>query len=399
MSLLERLDDLAPTLARHAVEDDRDQGHFPTASFDAMGPTGLLMASVPAEHGGAGLGARPGGDALSLWTLTRRIAAIDLSLARCWEGHGNAMLLLAENATQAQQARWFRGVAEHGQRWAVWSGEPQKRLPGQRAAFGTHVQRVPGGYRITGSKVFATGATGVQWAILLVSTAGPGGARHATGDAEELRMLCCEMSDPTIHTDASWWEPLGMRATVSHKICFEDTFIPDDQEIGRPGAYLLDRWQARFTPHYAASFLGAAEGAYAYALDCVHTRGQAEDPHVQHRVGRMSIDLQTGRLWLAEVARHWAEQRVAEAELEGLRTRWLAEQLATNVVQHAMHLGGARALLRPSPLERIVRDLAFYTRHDNLDSLLSTIGAAELGERHDVSFFREPAPKPTPATS
>jgi hypothetical protein len=48
-------------------------------------------------------------------------------------------------------------------------------------------------------------------------------------------------------------------------------------------------------------------------------------------------------------------------------------------------------LLRPSPLERIYRDLSFYVRHDNADHILATIGRGLLGEPHDRSFFGTPS--------
>jgi hypothetical protein len=44
--------------------------------------------------------------------------------------------------------------------------------------------------------------------------------------------------------------------------------------------------------------------------------------------------------------------------------------------------------VRPSPIERILRDLTFYLRHDNDDHILATIGRAPLGEAHDPSFYK-----------
>jgi alkylation response protein AidB-like acyl-CoA dehydrogenase len=58
-------------------------------------------------------------------------------------------------------------------------------------------------------------------------------------------------------------------------------------------------------------------------------------------------------------------------------------------VEHAVHTCGARALIQPSPLERILRDVSIYTRHDDDDQLLATIGKAILGQLHDRSFFNK----------
>ncbi|HXW24566.1 MAG TPA: hypothetical protein VEK73_07460, partial [Xanthobacteraceae bacterium] len=51
---------------------------------------------------------------------------------------------------------------------------------------------------------------------------------------------------------------------------------------------------------------------------------------------------------------------------------------------------GARSLIKPSPIERIYRDLGFYVRHDSDDQVLATIGRGVLGEGADTSFFRTP---------
>jgi alkylation response protein AidB-like acyl-CoA dehydrogenase len=101
----------------------------------------------------------------------------------------------------------------------------------------------------------------------------------------------------------------------------------------------------------------------------------------------MSINLETGHLWLRHVAQLWESGQVAAARVAGARARFLVEQLAEDTVKRAIRACGARALNRPSPLERIYRDLSFYVRHDNADHVLAMIGRADLGIDHDVSFF------------
>jgi alkylation response protein AidB-like acyl-CoA dehydrogenase len=385
-ALVDRVAELArERFAPRAACYDRDAA-FPAEDFADLHAAGLHAPTVPKEHGGLGLGPFRG-DAFTLWMMTKEIAKADLSLARCWEGHANSLLLLDAMASPEQQARWFPRVVERGEKWVVWSGEPQARAPGEPSKFGTALERVDGGWLVEGSKVFCTSAGGAQWAILLVNTAGPGGARHTTSP-ETLLMLACELADSTIELDGSWWEPIGMRGTVSHLVRFHRTFIPADHQIGAPGGYLSGGWQAAFAPHYAASFLGAAEGAFEYALEHLTAQSKRDDPYVQHHVARMSIHLETAHLWLRHVARLWDEGRREEAQLAGSRARHLVEHLAEETVHHAIRACGARALIRPSPLERILRDLTFYIRHDNDDQVLATIGKAVLGQPFDLSFYK-----------
>lgn len=360
---------------------------FPAEDFDDLFSAGLHVAAVPKKYGGLGFGPYIG-DAFTLWMMTKELAKADLSLARCWEGHANSMVLLDGMANESQKARWFEGVLKRGDKWVAWSGEPQSRAPGENSRFGTTVEQVEGGYIIDGTKVFATSAGGAQWAILLINTAGPGGARHAEASPETLLLMACDLSDSTVTFDDSWWNPIGMRGTVSHLARFDKTFIPQANLIGYPGQYLKEGWQTCFIPHYAASFLGAAEGAYDYAMEYLKTQGKGGDPYVQQHVAQMSMNIETAHLWLRHVANMWERGDHEEAKLAGSRARHVIEHLAEDVVRRCIRACGARCLNRPSPIERIYRDLSFYVRHDNDDHILAMIGKSLLGESYDPSFYK-----------
>jgi alkylation response protein AidB-like acyl-CoA dehydrogenase len=378
---------LVETFAKRADGYDRTAS-FPMADFDDLFAAGLLAPTVPVSHGGQGLGPVRG-NTLGLWLMTKRLAAADLSLARCWEGHTNSMVLIDALGSEAQKSRWFDGVVRHGEKWVAWSGEPRAPKPGQTKAFGTTVRREGGGWIVDGTKVFATSAIGADWAILLVDTAGPGGARNSTSaSGAGVLMLACELADPSVSVDSSWWDPIGMRATASHLVRFDHTYIPDSQRIGEAGDYLRQGWQTAFIPHYAASFLGAAEAAYEYALEYVARQHKNTDPYVQQRVGAMNVAVETGGLWLKHVAGLWDSGRRSEARMAGSQARHLVEHLALDTVEHCVRACGARCLVRPSPVERIQRDLLFYVRHDNDDHILAAIGRSALGETHDPSFHK-----------
>ena len=319
---------------------------FPAEDFDDLFRSGLLAPVIPKEYGGLGLGPYRG-EIFTLWMMTKEIAKADLSLARCWEGHVNSLVLLDGIANDEQKERWFEGVVKHGDKWVAWSGEPQARKPGEKLRFGTTVTEVDGGYVIEGNKVFSTSAGGAQWAILLVSTAGPGGVRHTTASLDTQLMMACDLSDPTVEVDTSWWDPIGMRATASHLVHFRKTFIPETNLIGYPGQYLKEGWQTCFIPHYAATFLGAAEAAYDYAFEYVTSQNKIEDPYIQHHIGQMSVNVETVHLWLRHVARLWETGKYPEAQIAGSRARHVAEHLAEETVKHCIRACGARCLVRP----------------------------------------------------
>ena len=353
---VERIRELAVGIFAERAEGYDAAAEFPAQDFDDLYRASLHSPCVPECYGGLGLG--PEHDTLTLWLMTVELARANMSLARCWEGHVNAQVLIAALGSNEQKERWFEGIVSRGDLWVAWSGEPQASVPGQKAAFGTSLERVPGGYILRGTKAYATSAGHARWAILLVNAAGPGGARHATAPADQLFLLGCDLSQPGVSYDSSWWNPIGMRATVSYMVRFDDVFIPDEDVIGRPGQYLHEGWQTRFSPHYAATFLGGAEAAYEYALASIHKQQRTDDPYVAHRIAGMSLNIETAHLWLKHVAELWDHQRVEEAKVAAPKVRYLVEKLATETLDHCIRACGARALLKPSPVERIYRDLS-----------------------------------------
>jgi alkylation response protein AidB-like acyl-CoA dehydrogenase len=97
-----------------------------------------------------------------------------------------------------------------------------------------------------------------------------------------------------------------------------------------------------FTPHYAASFLGAAEAAYEYAIGYVARQGKQDDPYVQHRVGGMAVNVESAHLWLRHVAGLWDAGRHEDAASAGSRARHAVEHLALGTLDHCVRVCGAR---------------------------------------------------------
>ena len=141
--------------------------------------------------------------------------------------------------------------------------------------------------------------------------------------------------------------------------------------------------------------LGGAEAAYEYALASIKSQKRQDDPYVAHRIAQMSMNVETADLWLRHVAQLWDQTRVDEAKIAGIRARCAVEKLAMEIIDHSVRACGARSLVKPSPVERIYRDLSIYVRHDNFDQILATIGYQVLGREYDSSFFT-PSPANAP---
>ncbi len=414
----------ASRFAPRAAAYDRNSA-FPAEDFDDLYEHGFLAATVPREYGGLGVG-HTAGDPLTLWLITKAIAKGDLSLARCWEGHANAVDQMADLAVPELRERVFRMIVEDGMRLVLWGSEPPRppgdqppqegqqggeqtrppqtgagqardqtsapaarpNAPAPGSARRTTAKRVHGGWLLNGVKQFATSAGGATHAI--VSATAPD-ERGEDDPMSGRGSFIVEMTTPGLRIDEAWWHSLGMRSTVSHMVYLEDVFVPQEWEYRRAQSD-LQSWQARFIPQFAASFIGAAEAAYDFTLPYLRERGKENDPYVQHHVASMRVSLELAQTYLQHTAGLWASGQVTEAALASNIFRVAAEEQTTNVVSRAIRACGATALLEQHPLGRIQRDLQTYVRHENVDRLTATVGRASLGLNYDPGFSRDLQP-------
>jgi alkylation response protein AidB-like acyl-CoA dehydrogenase len=373
--LLARTGEIAKACASEAAALD-EEGRFPAEAFARIGAAGLLSAPLPRALGGLGLGSEPGGT-LPLLRALKMLGRGDLSVARIYEGHVNALFLTGLFGTTAQRER-AAADARAGKLFAVWNTEG-----------GDGVRFVPlpgGGYRLAGSKLFTSGALQIERALI--------GGRLPDGGWQ----LCLVPIDEVrVAADASVWKPLGMRASVSQKVDFTGVEVPDEALIGGPGDYNRQLWLSGGAIRFAAAQLGAAEALFDMLRSDLRSRDRTSDPFQRARAGEAAIAVRGGELWLRDAA----------AVLDGMPAAFRADPppdaaTAARVVAHAnlMRMAidaaclqvlelvdrsiGMRGLLRPHPVERIGRDLRLYLRQPAPDAALATAGAYVLETEGDA---------------
>lgn len=387
-ALIEAARGLTPIFAGRARRYDEDNA-FPAEDFEDLRQAGLLSTSVPREHGGAGI-SMSNGDPLSQWRITSAVAAGDLSLGRCYEGHINTVDLINVFGSEQLKRKVYPEVVAGRMRFVIWGSEPirqdsqdlYKRLSGQTIAT-----KVPGGWRLNGVKAFATSAGGASHVIITAAVDDP-----SLSPLEQQLWFMVDANTPGIGIDRSWWHSLGMRATVSHRVELKDVFAAEDARLFSTKEYLDRLWQARFIPHFSASFLGAATAAYDFAVAYIQQRGKTGDAIVQHQVAQMKVALDLLDSHLVATAQAWTSGDHAAAGLKSNICRAMGEMQAMEVVHLAVRMCGATALLENFPLGRILRDLQTYVRHESIDRILTTIGRACLGLDYDPNFARTDKP-------
>ncbi len=362
--LLETAAWIADEIAALAAGSD-DERSFPVAEFRLIREAGLLAAPLARELGGSGLDGSPD-TALELLLFLEELGRGNLSVGRVYEGHVNALHLIQTFGTAQQVNRAASDVNERGLFFGVWNTEA-----------GDGVKIVPlgdGRYRLDGAKTFASGAGYVQRPI--VPGALPDGG---------WQMTIVPVDEVVVEIDPSWWQPIGMRASASYRIDFTGIEIAQDDLLGAPGDYHRQPWFSAGAVRFAAVQLGGAVALLDALRDYLRGLERTGDPFQRMRAGQAAIAVETGNLWLSGAARHVdltpdaartddPAPSIAYANM----TRLAIERVCQEVMQLVEHAVGARGLLRPHPVERIVRDLTLYLRQPAPDAALTNAGAYAL---------------------
>jgi alkylation response protein AidB-like acyl-CoA dehydrogenase len=362
---------LAPRLAERAAGHDA-AGAFPADDFADLKAAGLLGLMVPPRLGGPGagfadyaevamaLGAGAGATAL----VFNMHASVTGALAQTPDDVARALGVPESYFAMRDEAL---RTAAGGCLFAVAMSE---RGAGSRLSqITTSYEPAGGGFRITGSKTFVSGAGHAD--VYLVAA--------KRGDAVSHFLV---PAGPGITVEPTW-DSMGMRATGSHDVHLDVTVGSDALLGGMEGltlllAQVMPQW---LVASYAAVYVGVARSAVDAAVDHLQKRGLTHLPAVRARVGRAETRVEAARLTVLEAAR-----RVDAAPGDPDTNRWvwraklLAGETAMEVGASMLEAAGTSATRRGSPLERIYRDARCGSLQPaTSDVCADWLGAAALG--------------------
>jgi alkylation response protein AidB-like acyl-CoA dehydrogenase len=215
-------------------------------------------------------------------------------------------------------------------------------------------ERVDGGFRVTGRKIFGSGAPAGQ---LLITSA-------PYDDPSEGAMVLhfpVALDAPGVQV-ADTWYALGMRATGSHDVVLDGVFVPDAAiSLRRPRGKWHPFFNAIVTiavPMFMSAYLGVAEAARELAVQQVHRK--REDPDVWYAVGEMDNALTTAQLAVQAMVDLCADYAfapdVATANAVLVR-KTIAAEASIAAVEKALEAVGGAGLFRSMGLERLLRDI------------------------------------------
>jgi alkylation response protein AidB-like acyl-CoA dehydrogenase len=358
----------ADEFAAGALVHDRD-GSFAVEHLEKLRADRFLVASIPTELGGGGVTSLH--DVLVAMSRLARTDpattigvnmhfAVIANLVRGW----NIAVARGDDRRAKAMGGQLRAIVAADVVFATAASEPS---PQDLTRPRTTAVRSDAGWTIEGRKAFATmapAATIINVAVTFVDSEG----------SERYGFALVPANHPGVvfHDD---WDALGMRASASGSVSFDDVQIDhaalrDGFAAGRYSAPFLERYTASGAFHTAAA-LGIAEAAHAKATTSLARRRDTvvHDPHAVTELAGSVVDLTAARASFDRAAR--AIDQYATDHATGETTLHDAQRLFTEVqaskafvstaalrvVDRALALSGGSGYLATNPLAKAWRDV------------------------------------------
>ena len=350
-------------ITEHAAATD-ENGNFPEDAFRQMALDGLLKITLPGHvldvtngHTAALL------QQLQLLQLLKLIGGADLAVGRIYEGHLNALNLVHLFAGETQKQRWYADVLERNALFGVWNTQ---------AEGGIHIHDLQNGrYRLEGAKTFCSGAGFIKRPLItgVLENSGKKGWQMCIVPVEKVQ---------AIRQDSSFWQPMGMKSSVSYRMDFTGIEIGEDDLLGQPDEYYQQPAFSGGAIRFAAVQLGGAEALLEAARNYLKGLGRMDDVFQKARIAEMTWLITSGNQWLDSAGNNterWTKEGTKAGEIVAYAnmTRTAVEEICLRTMQLAERSVGARGLMRPNIFERIHRDLTFYLRQPAPDASLTAI--------------------------
>lgn len=371
-NLLNKARKLSAKFAETARHFD-ETGEFPAANFDLLREEGLLKLTVPEEHGGYGLwaGNRYLGFYLVLETIAQGCSATGLML----QVHSHCASNVAALADDEQKRRILGDVVQNGALIGS-AGNATMMVNTGKAAL----RPVEGGFRY--SAYMQYGSVSETADYLLAFAGAPG-----TNSFADVVTLCIPSGREGVSVEDTWSEAMGMRATGTCAVRFDDVFVPWDDVLGRPGDFVRD--PRGWTLGYVANYLGTAQSAFdAMIRDLADHPELLENDHIAYCIGDMESALQAARTSLWYAAWLWERADFAAAELAALRASHTTKQAAMLITNQVFEILGTRVTFRKFPFERAWRDARTFTLHTRETKSTRILADALIkGDFHSKQIF------------
>ncbi len=355
-------------IASHMMEWD-EASHFPSEIIPALGKLGLLGVIFPEAYGGAGLGY------VEYVLAIEELARVDGSVGLIVAAHTSLCTNHIFKFGSEEQKKKYVAPLAQGKKLGAWSlTEPEAGSD----AGGTRsvAERRADCWVLNGAKTFTTNG---HHADVCVAMAVTDRAKGAHG-----------ISAFVLEKGTSGFRPgkkenkLGMRASDTSEVVFNDCRIPAKNLLGQEGEGFINSLQVLDGGRIsiAALALGMAQGAYEAAVKYAKQRKQfgksiSEFQAIQFKLADMATQIEAARVLVYHAA--WlADQKDVRFTKEASMAKLYASEAAVRVANDAVQIFGGYGFIKDYPAEKYYRDVKLCTIGEGTSEIQRLVIARQI---------------------
>jgi alkylation response protein AidB-like acyl-CoA dehydrogenase len=286
------------------------------------------------------------GQTLARFSRLAQVAGHDLRLCKLFEGHTDALAIIAELDSP---------LPPLGSTWGMWAAEPPTAK--------VRVRRDGHRLIVDGRKAWCSGAAVVSHGLLT-----------AWDEEDRQQLVAVEMRMPGVTVTDEGWHAVGMAATGSVEVLFTEAAAI---AVGHPGDYLSRPgfWQGGIG--IAACWYGGAQRlAQVLREQCA----KRPEPHALAHLGAVDSALNAAACVLRASAEHIDREPKADARALAQRTRACIEDTVTQVMHHVGRAVGAGPYCKDPHFAQLMADLPVYLRQSHAERDLAGLGELVAGD-------------------
>ncbi|MFL0684027.1 MAG: acyl-CoA dehydrogenase family protein [Algoriphagus aquaeductus] len=345
-----------------------DNSHFPIDVFKKLGELGLMGVLVPTEYGGSGFGY------FEYVTAIAELAKLDPSVGLSMAAHnslctGHIMMF----GTEEQKRKYLPKLATC--EWLGAWGLTEPNTGSDAGNMRTVAKKDGEYYVINGAKNFITHGYSGDVAVVIARTG-------EVGDSHGMTAFIVERGTPGFKGGRKE-DKLGMRASETAEIIFEDCRIHESQVLGEVGEGFIQSMKildgGRIS--IAALSLGIAEGALEAAIQYSKERHQFNKPissfqGISFKLADMATQVEAASLLTFKAAD--LKNKGQKVTLAGAKAKLYASEVAVSVANEAVQIFGGYGFTKDYPVEKYYRDAKLCTIGEGTSEIQKLVISREL---------------------
>ena len=348
---------------------DRDENaEFPYEQIKLMGELGFMGMMVPEEYSGAGM------DTLTYVIALEEIAAVEAAASTIMSVNNSLVCqLLADWGTNVQKDQYLKTLASGKKLGAYSLSEPQSGSDASNLR--THARRKTGHYIINGTKNWVTNGINSDVVVMFCLTDKDLGSKGISAFIVDKGMAGFFTGKKE--------DKLGIRASDTCELYFEDCEVPVENRIGEEGAGFKIAMNTLGGGRIgiAAQALGIARAALEAAVAYAGARKQfgktiGSFGAIQNKLANIATEIDAARLliWRAAKLKDRGKPYVKESSMAKLYASTVAMKAATDCVQ----IYGGYGYMREYGVERLMRDAKITQIYEGTSEIQQLIIGREL---------------------